>query len=124
MRIQMFPFVIASLLFVGVGSSRADAGIRIYGGPVQSAGSGRYYPPGDNVLGSRSHMERLHDHSPEMPRKGKSATGAADRSRIDLNVAFTPGSPFTPPGYVPAFFPRSSYFAYDYFGYHFASASR
>jgi len=83
-------------------STPAQAKVRIYGGPVPSAGSGVYYPPGDQVYGSQSERHET--------RKFPTSRSPNDLPRIDLNPRFVPGTDFLPPGYVPYFYPRQLYF--------------
>lgn len=104
------------LLMWGLSSS-ALAKIRIYGGPVSSAGSGRYYPPGGLFAGGQDALQWVNGNYPGYP-----GTYRRPATRLDLNPLFVPGTVFGPPGYVPRYYPRSAYFAYDYIGYRFGSA--
>ncbi|WP_437187954.1 hypothetical protein SH668x_001369 [Planctomicrobium sp. SH668] len=96
--------VFSSLLVIVIASS-AEARIRIFGGPVESAGSGIYYPPG----GSASLSTQPHRNTPKV-NPAESEIPLIDGERIDLNPGFVPGETFRTPTYVPPFFPRTIYF--------------
>lgn len=93
--------------------SVARAKVRIYGGPVQSAGSGIYYAPFGSVFPAYTY---------DSSGKRQNSSENSNRPPLDLNPGFIPGTTFTPPGYLPRSFPRSLYMPYDYIGYYSRSS--
>lgn len=106
-----FPAVL-TLFSVGT-ASVAMAKVRIYGGPVPSAGSGKYYAPHGGVFPAYI------DHSTGY--RGISSE-QNNQPSLDLNPKFVPGTSFTPPAYLPQSFPRPLYLPYDYIGHYSQSA--
>ncbi|WP_437228357.1 hypothetical protein SH661x_000865 [Planctomicrobium sp. SH661] len=94
-----------------------EAKVRIYGGPVPSVFSGRYYPPGGWIGGPAESVIWVKGNPDAAPGKARRS-----ERQIDLNPRFVPGTAFVPPGYVPSYFPRTIYFADDYIGYYSGSA--
>lgn len=109
MRPALISLLTILLLSGEDSASVAMAKVRIYGGPVQSAGSGIYYAPFGSVFPAY-----VYDSSG----KRQKASENSNRPPLDLNPGFIPGTTFAPPGYVPRSFPRSLYMPYDYIGYY------